>query len=220
MQSFNRTIVVKGTGKYSAAPDLIVLKIKLEAFKQHYFQTMEYAAELLEALRFAIQSAGHDEKALKTTRFNIDTKFERYKKLDEWQERFIGYISEHSLSLEFDFDMEKLGATLEAISKCKAKPKLNIKFSIKDPGAVSEQLLQNAIENAKLKADILAKSAGVKLGAIQRIDYNWGELNIYSETDYTLREECRDYISSVSMDITPKDIDMSDTVTVVWEIDS
>jgi uncharacterized protein YggE len=43
-------------------------------------------------------------------------------------------------------------------------------FSIKDPNAVSGQLQMRAVANAKWKAAVHSKAAGVKLGAIQRID--------------------------------------------------
>jgi len=238
MQSTNRVIVVKGIGKHSATPDLIVLQMNLEVVQPQYDQTMQCAAKALDALRLAITSAGHDGKNLKTTRFKIDTKHESRKVRDEWKDYYVGYACEHGLSLEFDFDMAKLGATLDAIAKYELapntihesdkisihdaiikfqiKPKIKINFSIKNPDAVSERLLQNAIENAKNKAGILAQSAGVKLGVIQRIDYNWEELQIYSKTDYSIREEM--CLSDRCMEITPEDIDVSDTVTVVWEI--
>ena len=115
--------------------------------------------------------------------------------------------------------MGMLGVTLGAIAGCEAKPDFNINFSIKDPNAVYEQLLNSAIENAKLKASVLAKSAGVTLGEIQRIDYNWGELHLYSQTDYQFNDImlCK-AAAPLKMDIEPEDIKVDDTVTIVWAI--
>ena len=123
-------------------------------------------------------------------------------------------------SREFDLDIRMLGVTLGAIAGCEAKPDFNIKFSMKDPSAVSEQLLDNAIENAKWKATILAKSAGVKLGEIQRIDYNWSELHLYPQTDYQLDNlmVC-EAAAPLAMDIEPEDIKVNDTATIVWAIE-
>ena len=216
----NREIVVKGIGKAAAAPDLIVLAMNLEVTEQNYEKTMRRGAETLDALRAAITSAGHDGKELKTTAFNINTKYESYKENDAWKQRFVGYTCTHGLKLEFDLDMSKLSATLGAIAGCDADPDFNIKFSIKDPSAVSEQLLENAVENAKWKATVLAKAAGVKLGAIQRIDYNWSEVHLYSPTDYQLSDAmvC-EAAAPMSMDIEPEDINVIDTATVVWVIE-
>ena len=154
--------------------------------------------------------------------FNVSTKYESYRdNQNNYQQRFIGYSCSHGLNLEFDLDMEKLGATIGAIAKCEANPKFNIKFSIKDPNAVSEQLLESAVENAKWKATVLAKAAGVKLGEIQRIDYSWRDINLYSETDMIVVESALRVAEAApeAMDIVPEDIDVSDTATVVWLIE-
>ena len=46
--------------------------------------------------------------------------------------------------------------------------------------SISEELLINATENAKTKAEILCKASGNTLGQLLNIDYNWGELNVFS----------------------------------------
>ena len=216
----NRELIVKGIGKAAAAPDLIVLNISLEVNMPDYEKTMRRSTEMLDTLRAAIVSAGHDSKELKTTNFNVNTKYESYRENGGHKQRFAGYVCHHNLKLEFDLDMPLLGATLGAIAGCEAKPNFNIKFSIKDPTAVSEQLLESAIENARHKAEVLAKAAGVKLGAIQRIDYNWSEHHLYSQTDYQFNNlMVHEAAAPMMMDIEPEDINVRDTATVVWAIE-
>jgi uncharacterized protein YggE len=217
----NRELTVKGIGKAAAAPDLIVLTMNLEVCERDYENAMHRGTEVIDTLRAAIVSAGHDYKEFKTTSFNINTKHERYQEKEVWKQRFVGYSCTHGLKLEFDLDMRKLGATLGAIAGCDADPEFNVRFSIKDPNAVSEQLLENAVENAKWKATVLAKAAGVKLGAIQRIDYNWSDIHLYSNTNYMLCESATAYSAdeAMSIDIEPEDINVSDTATVVWAIE-
>ena len=210
----NRELVVKGIGKTSASPDLIVLSLNLAVSERDYESTMQRSSEMLDMLRASIVSAGHDGKELKTTSFNINTKYENYRE-NGHKRRFAGYACYHGLKLEFDLDMQTLGVTLGAIAGCEAKPNFSIRFSIKDPNAVSEQLLESAVKNAKWKATVLAKSAGVTLGSIQRIDYSWSDLHLYSQTDYSLCEAA----APMAMEIEPEDIDVSDTATVVWAID-
>ena len=70
------------------------------------------------------------------------------------------------------------------------------------------------------KAEILCESANVKLGALVTIDYNWGEINFYSNTNYTLDEECELRCASIAdIYIEPYDINLRDTVTFIWEIE-
>ena len=73
--------------------------------------------------------------------------------------------------------------------------------------------------NAKRKAEILCEASGVKLGDLIAIDYNWGELDIYSHTRYDCCEDALyPMAASKAIDIDPDDIDVSDTATFVWEL--
>ena len=70
------------------------------------------------------------------------------------------------------------------------------------------------------KAEILCEASNVALGDLLAIDYNWGELNVVSRTEYMLDEKClaMPMGAMADMDIEPDDIDVSDTATFVWEI--
>ena len=77
--------------------------------------------------------------------------------------------------------------------------------------------------DARNKADVLTQAAGIELREIQSIDYSWGEINFeFSPMKYMgiPEESCCEKldIMSYDMDIEPDDIDVSDTVTVIWEI--
>lgn len=215
----NRLITVKGTGNVSVKPDLIIITMNLESKQYDYEKTMELAADSINALQDAIRTVGFDNKDLKTTSFNIRTYYENYRDKDNnYKSKFDGYICEQGLKLEFNFDTETMSKVLTAIAKAPMDPKLNIQFSVKDKAAVSEELLISATENAKRKAEILTKASGVNLGNLISIDYNWGELHLYSSTRYDMEDRCMSLAESYAPDIEPDDIDVSDTVSFVWEI--
>lgn len=92
---------------------------------------------------------------------------------------------------------------------------------MKNPARVSEELLINATENARAKAEILCKASGNALGQLLNIDYNWGELNVLSRTSYDV-EDCIQPLMAMSKcaapEIEPDDIDVTDTVAFTWEI--
>ena len=112
-----------------------------------------------------------------------------------------------------------MAKTLSAIAGCVADPELSVNFTVKDSSAVNEALLKSAAENAKKKAEILCLASGASLGDLVNIDYNWGELNIYSNTRYCMEQECMaEMCAPSSIDIEPDDIDLNDSVTFVWEI--
>ena len=74
--------------------------------------------------------------------------------------------------------------------------------------------------DSKEKASVLAEAAGVTLGDIVKIDYSWGEIEFISRpVERCMTMSAKNAAAdSYSMDIEPDDIDVTDTVTVVWEI--
>ena len=216
-----RTITVKGMGRVTTAPDYVVISMSLEAHERDYEATMELAAKKIEQLNASLEEIGFEKKSVKTTNFNVRTDYERERDRNgNYKSVFNGYICSHRLKVEFDFDTKRLAQTLYAISRCLAQPELSISFTVKDPSEVNKELLKSATINAKEKAQILCEASGVELGQLLTIDYNWGELNIVSHTDYMLEEKCMAMPVGglADMDIEPDDIDVSDTATFVWEI--
>lgn len=216
-----RTITVKGIGNVSTRPDFVILTMKLEAKDKEYDKAMELAAKQLEQLNASLTAIGFEKESVKTTNFHVDTDYDSHKdKLGNYQRVFSGFVCRHNLKLSFDFDMKRLSQTLAAIATCLAQPELSIAFTVKDPTAVNDALLREATINAKKKAELLCEASGVTLGQLLTIDYNWGELNIYSDTRYDLAEDCLMALptSAPSIDIEPDDIDVRDTATFVWEI--
>ena len=217
----NRTITIKGIGKLSLKPDQTVVSLTLKAVHADYDKAMDEAAKHLEQLRSAITKIGFAKDELKTTRFDVGTEYENERdKTGNYKLRFVGYRVTHGLKLEFDFDSQRLSKVLGAIAVCIAEPELNVQFTVKDKEAVNAALLENACVNAKVKAEILTKASGVTLGELVSIDYNWGELHLYSPTRYEMDSPCmaRASAAPTAMDIEPDDIDVSDSVTFVWEI--
>lgn len=134
-----------------------------------------------------------------------------------YQSVFCGYEVTHNLKLAFDFDMGRLSQALSAIAGCLSHPQLSVAFTVKDATAINEEMLRSATANAKKKAEILCEASGVTMGNLIAIDYNWGELDIYSHTRYDCCEDAMPLMAK-SIDIDPDDIDVSDTATFVWEI--
>lgn len=213
-----RTITVKGVGSVSAAPDYVVVSMTLETLARDYKQTMEMASKRIQDLSTALEAIGFEQDALKTTAFRVDTKYENVKRRDgDYHRVFKGFLCSHDLKVEFDFKMETLAKTLSAIAGCETQPEFSISFTIKDPSAVKEELLRAATINAKDKAEVLCDAAGVTLGNLLSIDYNWGEINIHSQTLYSVAE-MTPAIYTAGMDIHPDEVEIGDTVTFVWEI--
>ena len=219
----NRNIRVTGKGKISVKPDTICLNIEAEGIYKEYEIIVQKSTEETGLLREAIERSGLDPSNLKTTNFGIDSEYEGYRdKNDDYRRRFVGYKYEHRMSIKFPNDNEQLGRVLYELAHCDVKVEFSIRHTVKDVEAVKNELLGKAVEDSKIKADVLAKAAEIGLGEIVSIDYSWGELEIYSEpVDKIMIADAAPVAGgsgAYDIDIEADDIDVTDTVTIVWEI--
>ena len=215
-----KTITVKGIGRASAKPDYVVLSMTLESKHKDYDKAMAIAADHIQHLTDTLCGIGFEKGSVKTTNFNIRTDYDRVKdRYGKYESVFSGYEVTHNLKLSFDFAMDRLSQALSAIAGCLSHPQLSIAFTVKDATAINEEMLRSATANARRKAEILCEAAGVTMGDLVAIDYNWGELDIYSHTRFDCCEEAMaPMMAAKAIDIDPDDIDVSDTATFVWEI--
>jgi len=223
--SIERTIKVTGTGSVSLKPDLTRLNITVRGTYKEYADTLKHSAEDTEALKDALEKLGFKRENLKTTSFNVDTRYEGYNdKNGNWRQRFMGYEFMHMLKLEFEPDNDLLGKTLYALAHSPVTPEFNVGYTVKDREAAKNLLIGKAVEDAVTKAQVLTKAANVSLGQILNIDYSFGDsafevmpMRMAPSQKASACEEdacCGGY----DMDVSPDDIRVTDTVTVVWEI--
>lgn len=199
-------------------PDQVVIRMSLEANDKNYDRAMALAAEQIADLKQAFANAGFEGDALKTTDFDIQTDYDRIKdKNQNYISVFAGYACTHSTKLTFRWKPERLSAALGAIAESMVNPTIHIAFTVKNPSAVNELILQDATQNARRKAEILCAAAGVKLGRLLDIHYNWSEVEFHAQTKYNAADCLA--LSPSGIEINPDDIHAGDTATFVWEIE-
>lgn len=219
----SKTITVKGIGSVSAAPDKVIISMNLESQDKDYETAVNKASEDIAQLEASLKTAGFKKSALKTQSFNVNTVYDSVR--DEngmFRNVFKGYAVYHSLKLEFGLSPKKLASAVSVIGQCPAHPQLSIAFTVSDADPINEELLRSATANARSKAEVLCSAAGRKLGDLLSIDYNWGEHHLYSNTNYAVAEDaCAAPAMGkcASIDFTPEDIKLKDSVIFVWEME-
>lgn len=218
----DKTLKITGRGKVSVKPDIIRLNMTMEESYKEYEVTLSQSSETTKMLKELFVSLGFKKDDLKTRSFDIDTKYESYKAKDQsWKKRLVGYTYTHRMLIEFDADNKKLGEILYTLAHSVITPEISIEYTVSDPEKHKDQLLKNAIEDSKHKAEVLANAANVELGDIVTIDYSWGEINFVTEPiqnfAFASAAQTRDS-TGYDIDIEADDIDVTDTVTVIWSI--
>ena len=214
-----RTIRVTGKGMLKVRPDMTRIVITLEGTNMDYGDTLKESAWDTEQRKDTLEPFGFEREELKTLSFSVDTEYESYKVKDEYKRRFVGYKYSHVMKVEFESDDLLLGKILYALAHSSLHPEFRISYTVKDPEAVKNELLGKAVQDAVAKAEVLSSAAGLKLGEIQDMDYSWSRIDFeYKVMDKCLAPCVAEGSGSYDMDIEPDDIEVQDTVTVVWEI--
>jgi uncharacterized protein YggE len=216
----DRTLRVKGIGKLSVKPDLIQLLLTLKGLLYTYGQALEEASAARDRLKEAFTERGFTDQDLKTSYFSIDTKYEGQSDgAGNYQQKFVGFEYEHRLKLEFEADNKRLGQILTSLLNSGVPALFNIVYTVKDPGPIKAQLLERAVLDARTKAELLARAAGVRTGKLLRI--------IHSKQDPALRAELmrggpalnQTVYAGLNAGLEPEDIQLEESVSLVWEIE-
>ena len=215
-----RTIRVTGKGQLSLAPDLTRITMTLEGLCPEYSETLRRSSEDTEVLRELLSRFGFARSDLKTLNFSVDAEYESIQERGSYKQRFVGYRFRHSMKVEFDSDNQRLGKLLYALANAPVKTEFRITYTVKDPESAKNELLGRAVKDAGAKAAVLAEAAGLSLGAIQSIDYSFGELvfEVQPMNRMLMADRSLSAKESYDLNIEPDSIQVSDTVTLVWEI--
>ena len=172
------TVRVTGRGQLKLRPDLTRIGLSLEGLDPDYGEALRRSAEDTEALRSLLGGFGFDRSELKTLSFGVETEYEGYQEDGIYKQRFAGYRYRHQLKLEFPSDNARLGRVLYALGTSPIQPELRLSYTLSDPEAAKNALLDRAVADARAKAEVLARAALVTLGTLRSIDYSWGELDV------------------------------------------
>lgn len=220
-----KTIRVTGRGTIKVHPDTTRLTVFLKGSYPEYHEAVRGSARDTESLRDIFEGFGFAPSDLKTLSFAVDAQYEDHRERGVYKRRLVGYEYRHSMKVEFDSDNDRLGKILYALARCPAKPEFRLGYTVKDPETVKDELLSRTVADAARKADVMARAAGAALKGIQNIDYAWGSVSLEVhpmsgafEADDEEIGEFAEACTSYDVSIEPDDIEVSDTVTIVWEI--
>jgi uncharacterized protein YggE len=158
-----RTITVVGEGKVRVQPDVAQASIGVEVLNSDVKQASADATAVMEKLLEALKAQGVAENDIQTSYFNV------------WVER--PYSPEGTPSTDTIYhvsntvnvtirDLSKVATTLGAAIEAGANTVNSVNFSVADPSELEIQARQQAIEEAKAKAQELAGLNGVTLGEV------------------------------------------------------
>ncbi|MCB2098271.1 MAG: SIMPL domain-containing protein [Parvularculaceae bacterium] len=228
----NPLIVVDGEGSASADPDQFSVRVQVKKSGENPSAALEGVSstlkeidaklsslEGLESVSIATYGAGvspvYDQECAERARYNATNCPE------------VGSAGEAALIIK-GTPAEAAGAVLSFLSELGATSIDFAGYSIAEESPLAEEADAAAMRDATLRAQRLARAAGIKLGPIDRVQYGEGFRPYdryerdYSKSRDLLRQEQREMVTAyspeVDLQLTPAPIEMRSKVTVAFRI--
>lgn len=161
------TITVDGDGKIVAMPDLATINLGVQTEKSEVVAAQKENTDKMNKIIEAVKAQGVKPADIQTTNYQISPQYD-YR---DGSSKLRGYIVTQNLTLSIR-DLTKLGRILEVAGSLGANQVGGLNFTVDKPDNFKNQARDKAITNAKTKALDLAKSLGVRLGAIRSYNEN------------------------------------------------
>lgn len=159
------TIVVQGSASVSAAPDRAVIRLGVEVEAKTAEEARAKAAASIKLVQEALMEAGIGADDISTANFSVQPS---YHFSNDGGRELTGFVVQHILQVETP-DVEKAGMLVDAAVKAGANRVDSVQFTLKDAGRLEIQALTLALDEAQVKAEALAKAAGMKIVSIHQI---------------------------------------------------
>src|SRR4051794_1227971 len=159
------TISVTGSGTVTTEPDTATTTFGVvtqgSTAREAMAQNSQEMAKVIEALK----TAGVASKDLQTQYVSLDPRY------DNQGREVVGYSASNSVSAVVR-DLSEAGAVIDAAVAAGANSVSGPSLSRDDQGKLYNDALERAVADAKAKAEVLARAAGVSVGAVQSIAEN------------------------------------------------
>jgi len=158
-------IWVNGQAKIMTTPDIVEMSLGIESINKIVSKSVKTVSIDHEKLISILLKKGIEKNEIKTTRYTINPQYKYTKDGSE----LTGYKVSHYLSFTYR-DIDRIGELIDTISYGPESIGNNLRinsinFSIEDPIVFESKLRENAIADAKRKANELADFANITLGS-------------------------------------------------------
>lgn len=212
-QSPERTIEVKGIGTYTTMPDLGVLTVTGSVVSDKFADAVKGLNVKMDKLTAQLQMIGFKKDEITTADFSVgkNTVWENSSNVDK------GYIARQNISVEFPHSKEKIGAIITSFMNSDNDVRFSFNFILSEnrEAMVKDELLKRAVQDARVRAEIIAAAAKQTIGAVKHISYGL-ELQRPAYQVAMMKAAASESDRSMGFDV--KELSFSDEVTMVWEL--
>ncbi|MDM5130719.1 SIMPL domain-containing protein [Aeromonas piscicola] len=170
-------LVVSGYAEQKAEPDMLTLNVSVTALEKQGIKAKQQVDGKVAAFFGQLEGLGIKRSDVEAGNLVISPE---YQYPQNKKPELVGYRAQRQLAVKL-YQLDKLSELMDTALKAGLESVSQIEYGLKSPQTIKEQTRVGAVEDAKTKAESLAKAFGMKLGKVYSVEYrNNTPMPIYS----------------------------------------
>ncbi|MDO8498388.1 MAG: SIMPL domain-containing protein [bacterium] len=163
------TFNVTGEGKSFVKPDTAYVTVGISASGSTVQQTQDEINSVINQVSASVKKLGIEAADIQTTNYNINPSYD----YQTGRQKINGYQASTNLRIKIK-DLEKASHVIDAATEAGANEVSGVTFDVADKTKAENEARQQAVTEAKKKAEEAAKIVGFTLGRIINYSENFG----------------------------------------------
>lgn len=225
-------IIVEGIGKKFYSPDEVEINLDFYTRDDSYKRALENGTKNVESfINDVLERMNFNKEIMKTRSFRV---YEE-KQYDYDRKKYIklGYAYTQQANIKINYSMEIIAEFMDIVSKLKNPPKYHLSFNVKDIKGCKDEVLAEAYNKAKEKAETIAKAAGKELKECVKTNFipfeesivsrsSLNSQDMYMEKEMSIGASNFDMAKSTGVQdtiqtiFTPEDVEITETLYCLW----
>ena len=164
-RAVEKLVTVTGEATVAIAPDAAVIRIGVTSQDKTAREASDANAKQMTAVLAAIKDTGIAERDIQTSRLSLQPQYDPNK---GGNARLTGFQANNQVTVRIR-DIDKLATVLDRAIASGANEMSGIEFVVSEQSKMLDQARDDAIADARRKAELYAKAAGAKLGNVVSI---------------------------------------------------
>lgn len=163
--ALERLVTVSGEATVAVAPDSAVIRIGVTSQGKSAREASDANTKKMTAVLAAIKDSGIADRDVQTSRLSLQPQYDPNK---AGPARLLGFQVTNQVTVRIR-DIDKLPTILDHAIGAGANEMSGIEFLVSDQSKLLDQVRDEAIADARRKAELYAKAAGGRLGPVSAI---------------------------------------------------
>ena len=159
------SIVTRGQAIVNARPDRAFVTIAADSRSKNSAEAQKQNAVAMNAVLQRIEQAGVPKDAIRTIGYELQPEYDHV----NGRQQFRTYVARNIVDVRLD-DIDRVGIVIDAAGSGGATTISGIRFDVRNRAALERDALQQAVADARARADAAAKGAGATVDRVVRIE--------------------------------------------------